>query len=141
MILNMRILFLAAAPLLCRLLATAQLAVTVSPVKLTGQKAVVSLTMSNGLPQKVESARAAVFLLDSEGKMLAQETRWIIGGSKDKQGLPAGATNLFNFVLTPHSSVTTTNLTTRINFSRIVLEGGKQADPRSSVRVVSATGN
>ena len=52
-----------------------QLAVTVSPVKVIGQKAIVSLALTNGLAGKVESARAAVFILDEQGKMVGQATR------------------------------------------------------------------
>lgn len=40
------------------LTASAQLAVTVSPPKIVGQKAIVKLAMRNGLGEKVESARA-----------------------------------------------------------------------------------
>jgi len=54
--------------LLCSLTVQAQLAVTVSPVKITGQKAVVPLAMTNNLAESVESARAVCFLLDEKGK-------------------------------------------------------------------------
>jgi hypothetical protein len=77
-------------------LAQAQLAVTVSPVKVAGQKAVVPLAMKNNLAEKIESARAVCFLTDEEGKMVGQGTRWVIGGSQDKPGLAAGATNGFH---------------------------------------------
>ena len=52
--------------LLCPLLASAQLAVTVSPLKVIGQKAIVSLALTNHLAEKVESARAVCFLLDEQ---------------------------------------------------------------------------
>lgn len=64
--------------------AQAQLAVTVSPPKIVGQKAVVPLAMKNGFAERIESARAVVFLLDEKGKMIGQGTRWVIGGSQDK---------------------------------------------------------
>src|SRR5947207_11728946 len=79
--------------------AQAQLAVTVSPVKVTGQKAIVPLGLKNNLGEKVESARAAVFLLDEQGKMVGQSSKWVIGGSRDKPGLASGATNSFHFVI------------------------------------------
>src|SRR6266446_10984879 len=86
---------LAAAVLLLPLLASAQLAVTVSPVKVSGQKAVVPLAMKNNFAEKVESARAVVFLLDEQGKMVGQMTRWVIGGTRDKPVLaPNGKTTL-----------------------------------------------
>src|SRR6266516_6690421 len=94
----------------CTIAVQAQLAVTVSPVKVTVQKAIVPLTLKNDFTEKIESARAAVFLLDEQGKMVGQSTRWVIGGTKDKAGLPAGGTNVFNFVITSAKPITTTNL-------------------------------
>ena len=115
--------------------AQAQLAVTVSPPKIVGQKAVVPLAMRNGFSEKVESARAVVFLLDEQGKVAGQATRWIIGGSQDKPGLAAGATNAFHFVIANDKPFTTTNLTAKVTFSRVVLKGGKVADPSTSVQI------
>jgi hypothetical protein len=86
--------------LLGALTAPAQLAVTVSPPKVVGQKAVVPLALRNDFTEKIESARAVVFLLDENGKMAGQATRWVIGGSPDKIGLAPGATNVFHFVVT-----------------------------------------
>jgi hypothetical protein len=116
--------------LLWPLLASAQLAVTVSPVKATGQKAIVPLAMKNGFAEKIESARAVCFLLDDQGKMVGQASRWIIGGTGDKAGLAAGATNAFNFVVAAARPFTSTNLTAKVSFSRVVLEDGKLADAR-----------
>ena len=76
-----------AAVLLCPLLATAQLAVTVSPPKVTGQKTVVTLAMKNNLTEKVESARAVIFLLNEQGAMVGQSTKWVIGGIKTRPAL------------------------------------------------------
>src|SRR6266536_824058 len=111
----------------CGMAAQAQLAVTVSRPKVVGQKAVVPLAMKNGLSDKIESARAVVFLLDEQGKMVGQSTRWVIGGTKDKPGLAAGATNAFHFVITSEKPFTNTNLAAKISFNRVVLEGGKLA--------------
>src|SRR6266542_2323362 len=80
-------------------LAQAQLAITVSPPKVTGQKAIVPLAIKNNLAVKVESARAVVFLLDDQGKMAGQATRWVIGGTMQKPGLAADATNEFQLVI------------------------------------------
>jgi hypothetical protein len=120
------------------LAAHAQLAVTVSPPKIIGQKAVVPLVMKNGFPEKIESARAVVFLLDEQGKMVCQGTRWVIGGSESRDGgtgLAAGATNAFHFVITSDKPFTTTNLTAKVSFSRVVLEGGKLADVAKQVTI------
>jgi hypothetical protein len=116
-------------------LAQAQLAVTVSQVKVTGQKAIVPLAMKNKLTEKVESARAAVLLLDEQGKMVGQASRWVIGGTKDKPGLAAGATNAFHFVIAKDKPFTTTNLTAKVSFSRVVLAGDKLADVNKDVQI------
>ena len=123
--------------LLCPLLANAQLAVTVLPVKATGQKAIVPLAMKNGFTKSIEAARAVVFLLDEQGKMVGQSTKWVIGGTRDRRALPPGATNAFNFVVAAAKLITTTNLTAKISFSRVVLEGGKLADPGRDVIITS----
>jgi hypothetical protein len=47
---------------------SAQLAVTVSPPKVIGQKTIVSLAMTNNLADRVESARAICFLLDDQAR-------------------------------------------------------------------------
>lgn len=123
--------------LLLPLLATAQLSVTVSAPKVVGRKAVVPLVLENGFSEKVESARAVVFLLDEEGKCVAQATKWVIGGSEDKSGLAAKATNTFYFVIANERSFGITNLTATVTFSRLVLAGGKLADPDRDVNVTT----
>jgi hypothetical protein len=123
------------ALILCPILANAQFAVTVSPVKVTGQKAIVPLTMKNNFGEKIESARATVFLLDEQGKMIGQATKWVIHGSQDKPGLAADATNTFHFVIAADKQLTTTNLTAKVTFSRLVLEGGKVSDVSKTVLI------
>ena len=113
----------------------AQLAVTVSSPKITGQKAVVPLVMQNHFNQKIESARASVFLLDENGKMVGQSTKWVIGGTKANPGLEPDATNTFYFVLTSEKPITTTNLTAKAVFNRVVLEGGKLVDAAKDVEI------
>jgi hypothetical protein len=124
--------------LLCATSVAAQIAVTVSQVKTTGNKAIVPLTMKNGFAEKIESARAVCFLLDDQGKMVGQASRWIIGGTRDKAGLAAGATNAFNFVVAAARPLTSTNLTAKVSFSRVVLEGGKLADVNKEVQIQNA---
>ena len=124
--------------------ASAQLAVTISPPKVTGQKAVVPLALENNFVEKMESARAVCFLLDEQGKMVGQPTtRWVIGGG-DTNGLAAGATNAFCFVvpltgnnLRESAQSVSTNLTPKVSFSRVVFEGGKLADPVKDVQIQS----
>jgi len=112
----------------------AQLAVTVSPPKVVNQKAVVQLTMKNNFTKNVESARAACFLLDEHGKMVGQSAQWVIG--QNKTGLEPSATNTFNFVMTSRDQpFMTTNLTANVSFSRVILSGGKLADPQKDVTI------
>lgn len=113
--------------------AQAQLVVTVSLPKITSQKAIVQLTMKNNLTNKVESARAVCFLLDEQGKMIGQATKWVIGQNKTVLE-PKGETT-FNFVIANSSPFATTNLTAKVSFSRLVLEGGKLANPSKDVTV------
>lgn len=124
--------------LICATIAQAQLSVTVSPPQIVGQKAVVKLAMKNNLTDKVESARAVVFLLDEQGQMVGQSTRWVIGGSKDRPPLAPKHETTFNFVLTSPQPWATTNLTAKISFSRVVLPGGKLADVNKDVQIQSA---
>src|SRR6266496_5052825 len=126
---------LAAIVVLGPLLASAQLRVIVSPIKIAGEKAVVPLSIRNKFAEKVESARAVAFLLDGNGNVVGQGTRWVIGGNENKPGLPSGATNSFNFVMASDKPFATTNLTATIVFNRIVLEGGKLADVNKDVHV------
>ena len=115
------------------LTASAQLAVTVSPPKIIGQKALVKLAMSNGLPEKIESARAICFLLDEHGFMVGQSSKWVI--AQNKTELAPGKTNTFNFVITSQPPFASTNLTAKISFRQVVLDGGKPVDVRQSVIV------
>ena len=118
--------------------ASAQLAVSVSPVKATGSKAVVPLAMKNGFAEKIESARTVCFLLDDQGKVVGHSTQWVIGASREKSPLAPGATNAFNFVVAVGKPFTSTNLTARVSFSRVVLEGGKLADVNKEVQIQNA---
>jgi hypothetical protein len=124
-----------AVMLFCPLLATAQLAVTVTPPKVVGQKAVVQLKMKNDLAEAVKSARAVCFLLDDQGKMIGQSTKWVVG--QNHTGLEPKAEATFNFVITSPQPWTTTNLTAKISFSRVVLDGGKLADVKQDVSVTA----
>lgn len=128
-----------AVGLLSSIAARAQLTVDVSPPKLASRKAVVPLAIKNGFTESISSARAVVFLLDEQGKIVGRETRWVIGGGKDMPALAPGATNIVNFVVSANKPIATSNLTARVNFTRLVLEGGKQADISKAVMVRSVS--
>lgn len=117
--------------------ASAQLAVIVSPVKFTGQKAIVFLTMTNNLAESVESARASCFLLDDQGKMVGQSTKWVIGGAKDRPVLPPKCGTTFNCVITSPQPWATTNLAAKVSFTRIVLDNGRLLDVTKDARIDS----
>jgi hypothetical protein len=113
--------------------ASAQLTVTVSPPKIAGQKAIVQLKMKSNLTNKVESARAVCFLLDEQGQMVGQTTKWVIGLNKSSLE-PKGETT-FNFVIANPSPFATTNLTAKVSFTRLVLEGEKSVNPRENITI------
>lgn len=105
--------------------ANAELAVTVSSVKTTGRKAVLTLGLTNSYPDKIESARATVFLFDDAGKVTGQSTRWIIGGAPDVPGLNPSAGTQFHFVVEADKPFATN----RVFVNRIVLSGGRVIAP------------
>jgi len=115
----------------------AQLVVTVWPPEVTATKAVVKLELKNNFAEKIESARAVCFLTDAQGNVVGHATRWVVGGTPERPPLEPGATNAFHFVITSPdpSGFATTNLTARVNFSRVVLVGGKLADPVKDVQI------
>jgi hypothetical protein len=117
----------------------AQLVVTVSPVRIVGQKAIVELAMTNHLAESVESARAVCFLLDDQSKMVGQSTKWVVGGAKGRPVLEPKQSTEFNFVITSPQPITTTNLTAKVSFSRVICGSGRQADVRREVIVTQAT--
>jgi hypothetical protein len=114
-----------------------QLAVMVSPPQVTGQKAVVELTMTNELTNEVKSARAICLLMDDQGKMVGQSTKWVIG--QNKKVLEPNAEAKYNFVITSPQPLVSSNLTAKVIFSRVNLDGGKVADVRELVQVMPAS--
>ena len=111
--------------------ARAELIVKQDAPKVTGSKSVVRLTLKNTFREKVESARGTVFLMDDQGKVVGQNTAWVIGGKKDKPALAPEASTTFNFVITTDKPFTKSKLT----FGRLILEGGKVVDPVKNVVV------
>jgi len=118
--------------------AGAALNVTVFSPKVIGQKADVQLGLQNNLNENVRSARAAVFLVDDQGTVVAQGSRWIIGGFASSLGLAAGGTNTFHFVVDGARAFTHTNLTAKVTINRVVLDGGRLADVNKDVQVKPA---
>ena len=117
----------------------AQLAVMVTLPKVIGQKAVVQLSVKNGLTNEIKSARAICLLLDDDGKLVGQSTRWVIG--QNKTVLEPKAEAKFNFVITSPHPLVSSNLTAKVIFSRLILDGDKPVDPRQEVEIIPATDN
>lgn len=130
------ILYVLVVVLLWSFLTQAQLSVMVSPVKVEGNKAVVTLAFKNNLTNAVESAHASVFLMNGD-TLVGRGTKWVIGGTKNQVSLTTGGTNFFFFVIPSDKPFPKTNLTAKVNFSRVVLEGGKLADPLKDVAISS----
>src|SRR5437879_8477250 len=80
-------------------MARAALILKVEEPKTYRQKSIVNMDLRNTFTNTVDSARAVVFLLDAKGKVVGQETRWIIGGTKDRPPLEPDAKTSFNFVV------------------------------------------
>lgn len=121
--------------LICAFTANARLAVTVAPPKIVGQKVMVELKMKNDFAEKVESARAICFLLDEQGKMVGESARWVIGGGKNRPALEAKREATFNLIIASHHPFTTTNLTAKVSFSRLILEDGKLGNPNKDITI------
>ncbi len=115
--------------------AHAELVVRVDEPKQLGQKTIIKLTMKNTFKESIESARAQVFLLDSQGKVVSQTVRWAIGGTKDKPPLAPDKEATFNFVLPNDKPFKTP----KVSFSRVILQGGKLADVTKDVQIQTAT--
>lgn len=117
--------------LLFPLTAPSQLAVSVAAPKVVGSKTLIKAQLKNGLTNRIESARATMFLLDEQGKLAAQSTKWVIGGHKDRLPLEPNKEATYNFVFTVKKPFSETKLT----FNRIILTGGKLVDPIKNVQI------
>jgi hypothetical protein len=117
----------------------AQLAITVSPVKITGQRVIVPLALTNHLPQSVESARAMCVLLNDQGKMVGQTAKWVIGGGgKGRPALTPNSGTTYNFVITSPQPLTSTNLTAKIVVTRVILEHHQITNANAVVTIDSS---
>ena len=106
---------------LSTLVCSASLSVKVGEPKITGNRAVIKLAMTNSYNSTIESARVAVFLKDEKGKVIGQKAEWVIGGSKDKPALaPKAGTEYFLMVPADKPFQKTD-----VIFTRIILEGGQ----------------
>lgn len=114
--------------------APAALVIQVSPPKSIGTKAIVKLDLQNTYSEKIKSVRAVMFLVNDQGKVVGQETSWIIGGGKDKPGLAPSAKATYNF-LVPADKPFTKN---KLIISRIVMENGKLGNVQQDAQIQAA---
>jgi hypothetical protein len=95
------------------------------------QKTLIKLDLHNTFTNKIESARGVMFLLDEKGKVVGQEARWIIGGTKDRPPLAADANSIFYFVVPTSKPF----LKTKLTITKLILEGGQQINAAQHVRI------
>jgi hypothetical protein len=113
----------------------AELAIRVNPPKTTGSKVVVKLDLQNTYAtNQIIAVRAAVFLLDSENKVVGRSTSWVIGGGKDKPALEANAKTTYNFLVPTDKPFTKA----QVLVERIVLDNGKLANAFKDVQITYA---
>jgi hypothetical protein len=131
----MKIMVIVSLCLISLAIAHADLVVNVDPPAQVGKKALVKLKMKNTFKERVESARAQVFLLDENHKVVGQAARWVIGGAKDKPALAPDAETTYNFVIETDKPFSTA----KVSFSRVVLQGGKLADANKEVQIQTSS--
>jgi len=121
--------------LLTAVVAPAALVVQIAPPKTTGSKVIVKLDLQNTYTNKIQSVRAAVFLLNDQGKVVGQSTSWIIGGGKDKPALDSNAKTTYNFLVPIDKPFTKAKLMVE----RILLENGSLGNALKDVQISDAS--
>jgi hypothetical protein len=84
----------------------------------------IRLVMVNTYTNTIQSARVALFFVDEKGSVVGQDTRWVIGGTKDRPPLPSQGTATY-FVTIPTDKPFQK---VDVIVTRIVLEGGQIID-------------
>jgi hypothetical protein len=103
--------------------APAALVVQVAPPKSTGSAAIVKLDLQNTYSEKIQAVRAAMFLIDEQGKVVGQLAKWIIGGGKDRHPLESNAKTSYNFVVVTDKPF----VKTKLIVTQVLLDGDKPA--------------
>jgi hypothetical protein len=116
---------------LCLPRAGAALVIHVHKAQAYSRTTLIKMDLQNTFTNTIESARAVVFLLDDKGKVVGQQARWILGGTKQQPGLAPDANTKFFFTVPTRKSFTDT----RVIVSRVILEGGKLANPLKDVKI------
>jgi len=74
--------------------------------------------LKNTYAQKIESAKATMFLMDAAGKVLSQKSGWVIGGATNRPSLAPDQQSKHYFVLPAGVTFRKANLM----LNRVVLE-------------------
>ena len=113
----------------------AQLSVEVLPINVGVQKAIIPLKLQNHLSNRVDAARAVCFLLDQNGKVVAQATRWVIG--QKAPTLDPQEKSTFNFIVSGPQPFLTTNLMAKVSFTRLILATNIIGDVKKDIKVTT----
>jgi hypothetical protein len=95
-------------------------------------KAIVTLSAKNTFPQPIRSAKAWVFAMDADGKVVGHQSSWIIapaGNGQSTSGLDADAESEFNIVLNTERNM----VSSKVTFTKIILADGTSVDPKKHV--------
>ena len=110
--------------------AFANLEVSVASLESASNKTLVKLDTKNTFDQGIKDARAWVFLMDADGKVVGNQAQWIIGGdSSEKEPLKAEDSQTFKVAI----STTSKPMTVKVTFSKIILADGTKVNPHKSL--------
>ena len=129
------------ALLLLPLATYAQLEVRLLETKQSGNKSLVKLELNNTYDQAIKDARAWVFLMDEEGKVVGNQASWIIGGEKleskntVRPPLEKGEKNEYTLAMDTLRSreEDESPFKAKITFSRVILADGTSVNPQEAV--------
>ena len=108
----------------------ANLEVSVASLEGSSNKTLVELDTKNTFDQGIKDARAWVFLMDADGKVVGNQAQWIIGGdSSQKEPLKSEDSQTFKVAITTTSKPTAAKVT----FSKIILADGTKVNPHKSL--------
>ena len=127
--------------LLLPLATYAQLEVRLLETQQSGNKSLVKLELNNTYDQAIKDARAWVFLMDEEGKVVGNKAAWIIGGEKSgpenrvQPPLKKGEKNEYTLAMDMLRSKKEDEspFKAKITFSRIILADGTPVNPQEAV--------
>lgn len=97
-------------------------------------KSLVVLSAKNTFSQPIRSAKAWVFAMDAEGRVVGSKSAWIIrpsntGIDSTDYGLDADQEAEFNIVLDTERSM----VSSKVTFTKIILADGTSVDPQMYV--------